>query len=160
METCSVEIHNPGNRADLSSSLSEGKTKCRGSVKHWLHYLEIMYYRTSLTFCAPEIDKINSIKYCKIGSELLQQKMSDEECFQVLRKLTNPEAEGMADITARTIASLGSQERSDIQLQRVSIIREMVSLETSSPSCTDDARKNISGSPTTQCFPGWPTRLP
>lgn len=152
-----MEIHNPGNRADLSSSLLEGKTKCKGSVKHWLHCLEMMYYRTPLTICTPEMDKINSIKYCKIGCpcELLQQKMSDEECFQVLRKLINPEAEGMADVIARAIASLESHERSEIQPQRVSIIsREMVSLDTSSPSCMDDARKNISGSPTTQWFPG------
>lgn len=65
--------------------------------------------------------------------------MSDEECFQVLRKLTNPEIEGMTDIIARTIASLKSHKHSEIQPQKVSIIREMVSSEASSPSCMDDA---------------------
>ena len=79
--------------------------------------------------------------------------MPNEESFLVIRKLSNPEAEGMIDLITRMVASLKLHEHSEIQPRMIAVIRQMLILEACSPSCMDDAKKNVSGNPTTYCFP-------
>lgn len=80
--------------------------------------------------------------------------MPNKEWCLVTRKHTNPEVEGTIDLTARTVAFLKFHEHSGVQPPRISVIRQTLSLEVCSPPCRDDARKNVSGYPTTCWFPG------